>query len=181
MTTRRLALAALILLAAVGAAAAWRATRPPPDDEALVRGLLADAALAAAEKRPGDAADALSARFRGPGGLDRDGAKRLVAGLVLREGWVGVSVAGVALALEGDGGLANVDVLLARATGAGKPLGLLLPEEGSVHRFALRLEREDEGWRVVEAAWRPVPLDEALAGPPPPGAPSPPPPSDESR
>jgi hypothetical protein len=172
MTTRRLALAALTLLVAGAGAVAWRMARPPPDDEALVRGLLEDAARSAAERRPGDAADALSERFRGPGGLDKDGARRLVAALVLRGGWVGVSISGLALALDGDAGAANVDVVLARAGGAGKALASLLPGEASVHRFALLLEREAAGWRVVEAGWRPVPLPEAIAGPPPPAAPA---------
>lgn len=181
MTTRRLALAALAVLVAGAGALAWRLSRPPPDDETLVRALLDDAARAAAEKRPGDAADALSERFRGPNGLDRDDTRRLVAGLVLREGWVGVSIAGVALALEGATGTANVDVLLARGGGAGKSLAALLPGEASVHRFALGLEREPDGWRVVEAAWRPVPLDEALEGPPPPAPPSVAPLRDDSR
>jgi len=66
-----------------------------------------------------------------------------------------------------------VDVLLARASGAGKELAALLPGEASVHRFALRLAREPDGWRVVEAAWRPVPLADALDGPPQPAPPGP--------
>jgi len=169
MSTRRAALAALAaLLLAVAGWVAWRRAAPPPSDEALVRALLADAARAAGEQRPGDVVDALGETFRGPGGMDRDEARRVVAGAVLRGGWVSASIAGVALVLDGDAGRANVDVLLARGSGAGKALAALLPGEGSVHRFGLVLAREPEGWRVVEADWRPVELSEALDGPPPP-------------
>lgn len=171
MTTRRLALAALAFLVAGAGALAWRLTRTPPDDEALVRALLAGAARAAAEKRPGDAADALSERFRGPGGMGQDDARRLVAALVLRGGWIGVTIADAKLALDGDAGAANVDVVLARGSGAGKSLAALLPGEASVHRFALALAREPPGWRVVSAEWRPVSLEAALEGPPPPEPP----------
>jgi hypothetical protein len=61
--------------------------------------------------------------------------------------------------------------VLARAAGKGKSLAALLPGEASAHRFDLALEREEEGWRIVEAAWRPVDLATALAGPPEPPAP----------
>lgn len=171
MTTRRVAFAALAAVAlAGGALAVRRLAAPPPSDEALVRALLEEAARAAAEKRPGDAVLGVSERFRGPGGMDRDEARRLVAAVVLRGGWVSASIAGVALALDGDRGRANVDVVLARGAGAGKSLAALLPGEASVHRFALALEREPGGWRVVEAGWAPVELADAMAGPPPPGA-----------
>jgi hypothetical protein len=174
MTTRRVALAALaaFVLAGAGAGAwtAWRRAGPPPTDEALVRALLADAARAAGEKRPGAVVDALSEAFRGPGGMDREEARRVVVGAVLRGGWVSASIGGVALAIDGDVGRANVDVVLARGTGAGKALAALLPGEASVHRFGLALAREPDGWRVVLASWRPVKLSDALEGPPPPDA-----------
>jgi hypothetical protein len=60
---------------------------------------------------------------------------------------------------------ANVDVVLARGAGKGKALESLLPGEASVHRIACRLVREDGDWKIVEAAWTPVGLAEAVAGP----------------
>jgi hypothetical protein len=172
MTTRRVALAGLAALLAAGIGwAIWRRAAPPPSDEALVRALLAEATRAAAERRPSDVVAAVAETFRGPGGMTRDEARRVVAGAVLRGGWVSASVAGAALALEGDAGRANVDVVLARGAGAaGKAIAALLPEEASVHRFALVLARGRDGWRVVEADWRPVSLADALEGPPAPGA-----------
>jgi hypothetical protein len=166
--SRRTALAAAALLAA--AAGAWLATRPePPSDEAQVRALVEAAARAAEERRAAEVVAGVSGRFRGEG-LDRDGLRRMVAALTLRGAWVGVKLAGLQVAVDGDGAAAVADVVLARG-GAGKALADLIPAEASAYRVDCRLEREAEGWRVVEASWRAVPLGEALAGAPPPARP----------
>jgi len=157
----------LAVLAAAGLAAllVFRPWAEPPSDEALVRALFVDAAKAAEERRVSDAVAGVSERFTG-GGLDRDGAKRLVAFHVLRGEWVSVTVSGAEVAVEGDRARATVDAVLARGGAKGKPLAALLPGEASAHRFAFRLEREAKGWRVVGAEWRAIDLAEALAGPP---------------
>lgn len=134
-------------------------------DEDRIRALFSDAARAVEEKRVGDAVEALSERFSGEG-LDRQGVKRLIAGLVLRGDWVQVSIAGIAVAVEGDAARATVDVVMARG-GKGKALSDLLPEEGSAYRIPCVLAREDGEWRVVSAGWAPITLGEALAGPSP--------------
>lgn len=166
MVSRR---AALAVLAAAGAALAIaaivRAARRGPTDEEAIRALFDDAARAADERRTGAAVEGVSERFRG-GGLDRDGVKRLVAYNVLRGEWVSVAIAGARIAVDGDRARANVDAVLARASGKGKGLEALLPGEASAHRFQCRLERERDGWRVVAAEWRPIGLGDAVAGPP---------------
>ncbi|HET9595732.1 MAG TPA: hypothetical protein VFP65_09140 [Anaeromyxobacteraceae bacterium] len=171
---RRLAFALVAVAAAALAWVGWRALRPAPSDEAQIRALLERAAEAAGEKRVGDAVADLSDRFQGEG-LDRQGAKQLVALHVLRGTWVSVAVTGARIAPEGDAARAAVDVLLSRG-GKGARLADLLPEQASVHRFQLALEREPGGWKVVRARWRPVTLEEATAGPEladAPGAPAP--------
>lgn len=168
MSLRTLVLALAAVAAAVAAIVAVRSSRAPPSDEEVIRALLDDAARAAAEKRVSDAVAAVSERFRGRG-LDRQGVKQLVAFHVLRGEWVSVSVSGAQVAVEGDAARANVDAVLARGSGAGKPLASLLPGEASAHRFSLALAREEDGWRIVAGDWRPVGLADALAGPPPPG------------
>jgi hypothetical protein len=161
---RRLVLAAAALAAvALVAVVASRLLAEPPSDEEQIRAIFADAARAAEEKRVGDAVAAVSERFRGEG-LDRAGVKQLVAFHALRGTWVSVTVAGVEVAVAGDAADATVDLVTARG-GAGKALRDLLPGEASAHRVACRLEREDGGWRVVSATWRPIGLGEALAGP----------------
>jgi hypothetical protein len=165
MTRRTVLVAAAVSTAAIAAVVALRLGREPPSDEARIRALFDDAARAAGEKRVGDAVDGVSERFRG-GGLDRRGVKQLVAYHVLRGEWVSVSIAGARIAVAGDGARANVDAVLARGAAKGKALEALLPGEATAHRFACRLEREPDGWRIVEADWRTIGLSEALAGPP---------------
>jgi hypothetical protein len=162
---------ALMLAAAalVGALAlVVRSGREPPGDEEVIRALFEDAARAAAERRVSDAITAVSERFAGQG-LDRQGVKQLLAFHVLRGEWVSVSIAGARVLVQGDRARANVDAVLARGGARGKALVALLPGEASAHRFACSLEREEDGWRIVEARWRPLELQEALAGPPEPG------------
>jgi hypothetical protein len=170
MSRRSLALLAVLVAAAAGTVFALRGGSEPATDEERIRALLDGAARAAEERRVGDAVEAVSERFRG-GGLDRDGVRQLVAAHVLRGEWVSVSIAGAAIAVRGDAARANVDAVLARGSAKGKALEALLPGEASAHRFACRLVREPQGWRIVEAEWRPVGLADALAGPPAPGAP----------
>jgi hypothetical protein len=160
---RALALAALAAAVAAAAFLGWRALRPAPSDEEQIRALLADAARAAEEQRVGDAVRDVSERFEGEG-LDRRGVKQLVAAHVLRGTWVSVTIAGAAIAPVGDAARAAVDVVLSRS-GKGTPLTELLPAQASVHRFQLRLERERGAWKVVRAAWRPITIEEAAAGP----------------
>jgi hypothetical protein len=165
MTRRTVLVAAAVSVAAIAAVVALRLGREPPSDEARIRTLFEDAARAAEERRIGDAVGGVSERFRG-GGLDRQGVKQLVAFHVLRGEWVSVSIAGARVAVAGDAARANVDAVLARGSGKGKALEALVPGEATAHRFACRLEREPDGWRVVEADWRAIGLSEALAGPP---------------
>ncbi len=171
MSRRAFLLAAALAVALGAAALALWLGRARPSDEERVRALFDDAARAAEERRVGDAVAGVSDRFRGHG-LDRDGVKRLVAFHVLRGEWVSVSIAGARIVVEGDRARAGVDAVLARGSGKGKALAALLPGEASAHRFACLLEREADGWRIVEAEWRRVGLAEALEGPPDPGAPA---------
>lgn len=144
----------------------WWLSRPaPPTEEERIRMVLEGAARAASEKRPGDVVEALSESFRGEG-LDRRGVKQLVALLTLRGEWVSVSISEARIVVLGAQALANVDAVLARAAGAGKGLADLLPTDAAAHRFRCRLALEDGEWRVVEAAWSPISLGDALAGPP---------------
>jgi hypothetical protein len=165
LSRRAAALAALAAALVAAVALAWGRLRAAPQtDEERIVALLEDAARAAEERRVADAVAPVSERFAA-GGLDRRGVKQLVALQVLRGEWVSVSVTTPRVRLDGDRARANVDAVLSRGA-KGKALAALVPGEASVHRFALRLEREPEGWRVVEASWRPVDLAEAIAGPP---------------
>jgi hypothetical protein len=162
VTRRSLAVAA-VLLAAAAALLLPRLLRRAPTDEEQIRALLEAAAAAAEEKRVGDAVEGLSERFEGHG-LDRQGARRLVTFHVLRGSWVAVKLAGAKVLVQGDGALAVADVAMLRS-GEGEELSRLLPERATLHRFDLRLAREEDGWKVTRARWRPVTPGEAAAGP----------------
>jgi hypothetical protein len=167
---KRTTMAVIAALAALVALVAFRRLGgEPASDEDRIRALFAGAALAAEEKRIGDVVEGVSDRFAGQG-LDKQGVKRLVAGMVIRGDWVSVSIGGISVAVEGARARANVDLVMARG-GKGKAVADLLPEEGSAHRLGCALEREEGGWRVVGATWAPISLAEALAGPPPPQGP----------
>jgi hypothetical protein len=153
----------ILVIGAVAALLLSRALGGRPSDEDRIRAMLHDAARAAEEKRVGDAVQGLSERFEGHG-LDKLGAKQLVAFHVLRGTWVSVTLAGEKVEVQGDRARAVVDVVMSRS-GKGKPLAELLPETVTVHRFDLRLAREADGWKVTTAAWRRVSLEEAAAGP----------------
>jgi hypothetical protein len=155
---------------ALAALALPAACRRAETDQDRIRALFERAAGAAEEKRIGDVVADVSESFRA-GELDRDGARRLAAGVILRGGWLSASVSGAAIRVEGDLASAVVDVVLAR--GAPKrSLASLAPHEASVHRFDVRLAREVQGWRVTGASWRAIELADAIAGPPDPAEPS---------
>jgi hypothetical protein len=165
VSRRTLLAAAAAILVGAGVVAVTRLLRPPPDDAALVRAVFADAARAAEERRVGDAVAGVSERFSG-GGMNRGEVKQLVAFHVLRGEWVSVSVAGARVRVEGDRARANVDALLLRGGARGKPLAALVDGEARAYRFGCRLEREAEGWKIVEASWRALAIPEVLEGPP---------------
>jgi hypothetical protein len=163
ISARRIVIAAAIAVAA-GAFLLVRLPAPAPTEEEQIRALFVGTARAVQEKRAGDAMRAVSLRFRGQG-LDHSGLKGFVTFHALRGEWSRVAVAGDRIAIDGDAAAATVHVILARS-GQGDTLTDLLPAAGSAYRIACALAREDEGWRVVGASWKPIPFDEALAVPP---------------
>jgi len=156
VTARSLATLAAAALVALGGAWAWRALRPGPSDEERIRALLLDAARAAEERRVNDAMAGVSERFQGQG-LDRAGLRQLVAFHALRGAWNAVVPLGIEVQVSGDRAEASADVAFARGAGGEGIVGRL-PEEGSAWRVEASLEREREGWRVVTARWRRLPL-----------------------
>jgi hypothetical protein len=160
---RKMLATMLFVVIAAGAVAMSPACSRKPSDEEQIRSLFVDAAHAAEEKRVGDVVRAVADDFAGEG-LDKRGVKQLVAFHLLRGSWVGVTISGDAITVEGDTARAVVDVVMVRS-GKGRALTELLPEQATVHRFSLKLRRESEGWRATSGAWRPISLEEAVAGP----------------
>lgn len=163
-------IAALLVLAAGAGLLLSRLLGHRPTDEEQIRALFDQAAQAAEEKRIGDVVAGVSERFQGEG-LDKRAAKQLVAIQILRGTWVAVMISGASIEVRGDTARAVVHVVMSRS-GKGTPLESLLPEQATVHRFGLELAREEGRWMVTTAAWRPITLQEALAGPELPAAPT---------
>jgi hypothetical protein len=139
-----------------------------PTDEAQIRAVFADAVHAAEEKQVGEVMRGVSERFQGDG-LDKRGVRQLVTFHVLRGSWVALTISGEQVSVHGDAADAVVDLVMVRS-GKGRALAELLPQQATVHRFTMTLEREDDDWRVTNASWRPISLEQAAAGP----APAPP-------
>lgn len=160
-----------VVVLGVVAVGAYLVLRPsaPRTPEARIRAALDRAARAAEERRADEVVELLSPRFQGEAAgerLSRDDARRLVALELLRGRWVSATITGAEVSVDGRRARASVHAVLSRAADREKGLRSLLPGEASAHRFRLDLEEEDGEWRVVSAGWRPIPLDEALSGPP---------------
>ncbi|MBJ6984640.1 nuclear transport factor 2 family protein [Luteimonas sp. MC1750] len=127
--------AAILLI--VVALAACRKTAP---EEAL-RQALADAQTAIESRDAGALSEHLAEDFIGPGGLDRDGARRLAAVHFLRHGEVGVLSGPPDIQLEGEHARVRLAVALSGRSGR------LLPDSAEAWQV-------DTGWRLVDGDWR---------------------------
>lgn len=126
--------AALLLVAAMAACA-----RPQPE-EALRQAL--DGIQAAIEARDaGELSEHLSDDFIGPGGLDRDGARRLAALHFMRHGDVGVLPGPLDIELQDDHARVRFSAVLSGGSGR------LLPDSAQAWQV-------DTGWRLVDGEWR---------------------------
>lgn len=117
--------------------------------EAQVRARV-EALQTAIDARDAGAAHALLADdFIGNDGLDKQGARRLAAGLFLRYRDVGLRLGPVDVRLRGDAdATARFTVL---ATGGS---GGLLPDSGQVYAVETGWRRIDGEWRLRSAQWR---------------------------
>lgn len=128
-------IAAVLLLVAAMAACA----RPQPE-EALRQAL--DGIQVAIEARDaGELSEHLSDDFIGPGGLDRDGVRRLAALHFMRHGDVGVLPGPLDIELQDDHARVRFSAVLSGGSGR------LLPDSAAAWQV-------DTGWRLVDGEWR---------------------------
>lgn len=103
-----------------------------------------------AERRDARAVVAsVSADFIGPEGMDRDGLRRMLAVVWLRDKQVGVTLGPVQVELIGDG--AKATFTAGTTGGAG-----WLPERAQLHQVNTGWRLEDGEWRLLSASWKPV-------------------------
>lgn len=82
--------------------------------------------------------------FSGPEGMDRNGAKLFLLGLLRREK-VGITVLENQVTVQGEVALQELGLVLTSRSGGG-----LLPQEASRRGFLLRWERKDGAWLLRE-------------------------------
>ncbi|WP_225217900.1 nuclear transport factor 2 family protein [Luteimonas colneyensis] len=127
--------AAVLLIVVVIAACA----RPQPEE--ALRNALEGVQAAIEARDAGGLADYLGDDFIGPGGLDRDGARRLAALHFMRHGDVGVLPGPLDIELQE--GHARVRFSAVLSGGSGR----LLPDSAQAWQV-------DTGWRLVDGEWR---------------------------
>lgn len=134
-------LAMLLLVAACGRS----------DPEHALRASLADLQQAVEARDASGVARHLAEDFIGPGGMDRDGARRMAALHFLRHRQVGVHVPGpIGISLQE----AHAQVTFTAAlTGGGERL---LPDAGQLYRIESGWRLEGADWRMTSIEWRPA-------------------------
>jgi hypothetical protein len=142
---QRLRVWTLALLAcATTALAACSRTAP----EAELRATVTQMARAIEQREPADFLDALSEDFtRESGAFGKQDARRVLAGVLLRNERIQLSAVVTDVRVEGDRAFAKVRVIATGGAG-------LLPERGQTWEFDTSWRREKGRWKVFNAEWR---------------------------
>ena len=137
------------LLLAASAALLLSTACSRSDPERELRETIARMARAIEARQPDEFLKGLSEDFtRESGAFDKREARRLLAGLMLRNERVALAVVVTELDISGDRARVRLQVV---ATGSS---GGLLPERGQAWTFESAWRRESGGWKVFNAEWR---------------------------
>lgn len=102
------------------------------------------------EARDADTIEAhLAPDFVGPDGLDRDGARRLAALMLMRHDAVGLVLGPLDVQVSGQH--ATVRFTAAATGGSGR----LLPDSAQVYQVETGWRLEEDDWRMTSATWKP--------------------------
>jgi len=134
----------VLLLCAIAAGC----TRTPP--EHALREAFDDLHQAIEDRDAGNVAALLAEDFIGPGGLDRDGARRLAALHFMRHGNVGVLPGPLEIELSDTHARVRFGVVLAGGSG-----GRVLPDRARAWHVDTGWRREDNAWLMTSAEWTP--------------------------
>lgn len=132
-----------LLLAALALAAC---SRTPPEER--LRAAIEDLQQAVEQHDGSVLQETIAEDFIGPGGLDRDGARRMAQAMFLRYRDVGVSLGPLDIELRERH--ATVRFTAAMTGGAG-----VLPESGQLYDVQTGWRLEGDEWRLVNADWKP--------------------------
>jgi ketosteroid isomerase-like protein len=118
------------------------------DPERELRTAIAAMAQAIEQREPAGFMDAVADDFaRESGAFGKQDARRMLAGVFLRNEKIHVSAVVTAVRVEGDRATANVRVVATGGAG-------LLPERGQTWDFDSAWRRESGRWKVYNAEWR---------------------------
>ncbi len=118
------------------------------DPERELRATIQTMAQAIERREPGDFLDALADDFtRESGAFGKTDAKRVVAGIYLRNEKISVTAVVTEVRIEGERARARVRVVATGRAG-------VLPERGQTWEFDSAWRRERGAWRVFNAEWR---------------------------
>lgn len=120
--------------------------RTPPEER--LRTTIAGLKTAIEQHDTSALQDTMAEDFIGPGGLDRDGARRMALGTFLRYRDVGVSLGPLDIDLRQEH--ATVRFAAALTGGAG-----ILPDSGQVYDVETGWRLEGGQWLLVNAKWKP--------------------------
>jgi ketosteroid isomerase-like protein len=118
------------------------------DPERELRATVASMAQAIEQREPAEFLDALSEDFtRESGAFGKQDARRVLAGVLLRNERIQLSAVVTDVRVEGDRAFAKVRVIATGGAG-------LLPERGQTWEFDSAWRREKGDWKVFNAEWR---------------------------
>lgn len=120
--------------------------RTPPEER--LRETVGGLQAAIEERDVSTLDDVLAGDFIGPGGLDRNGARRMAQAMFLRYRDVGVSVGPLDVEVQEEH--ATVSFTAAVTGGAG-----MLPDSGQMYDVETGWRLQDGEWQLVNANWKP--------------------------
>lgn len=141
MVRRAMGMAAMFGLALLTAC-----TQPAP--EAALRERVASLQDSIERRDAADLAAVVADDFIGPGGLDRDGARRMAQASFLRYRNVGLELGPLDVEVRGDGATVRFTAMLRGGEG-------VLPRDARIYDVRTGWRREGGDWELVNAQWEP--------------------------
>ena len=123
---------------------------PSSDDQTVIKNHLRAAVEAAQDKRPNGVLEHVADDFRGPNGMSKADAKRVLVGRLLRGGWMKVFERSLDVSVEDETAAAALHVVIAKGEKVER-FEDLMPTDGSAGRFDIKLEKRDGSWWIVAA------------------------------
>jgi len=123
-----------------------------PDDQTQIENLIRSAIRATHDRKPSGVLERVAEDFKGPSGIDRSGAQRMLVGRLLQKKWTRVFERGIDIEVTDGTARASIDVVLAQGRNVERWEDLL-PTEASVGRFVMILSKRDDGWWITEGKY----------------------------